>query len=88
MNNQNTFCAVFRGVMDVVDIPLQKTAPSDTWAILAAVEMTVAGVMRGVVGETLFDTWDWSRDTIRSEPDPDHPNLNRFLMEVPCTTVL
>ncbi len=57
-------------------------------AIRDTVEMTVAGPLRGAVGETLFDTWDWSLDTLRSEPDPDHPNLNRFLREAPCTTVL
>jgi hypothetical protein len=75
-------------VVFVFDATEHEVFDAVSTAIHDAVEMTVAGVLRGAVGETLFDTWDWSLDTIRSEPDPDHPNLNRFLKGVPCAAAL
>ncbi len=65
MNNQNTFWAVFRGVMDVVDIPLHKTAPSDTWVL---------------ADSTMYErTCDSVGAVVRATSDPKHPRLDEFL---------
>jgi hypothetical protein len=64
-NNQGTFWAVFRGVMDVVDIPVQKTAPGDTWAL---------------ADSTMYErTCDSVGAVVRATSDPNHPRLDKFL---------
>jgi hypothetical protein len=69
MNNQNTFWAVFRGVMDVVDIPLHKTAPSDTWVLADT-----------VVDTGVFErTRSYSSAVVWATSDPKHPRLDEFL---------
>ncbi len=69
VNNQNTFWGIHRGVMDVVDIPLHKMAPSDTW--IRADTVVDTGVFER--------TRSYSSAVVRATSDPKHPRLDKFL---------
>ena len=68
VNNQNTSWGIHRGVMDVVNIPLHKMAPSDTW--IRADTVVDTGVFER--------TRSYSSAVVRAPSAPNHPRRDKF----------